>query len=596
MVSGTFRKQIIFCVAAIGLIVVVDLLFFIGNNSTANTKNIVYSATENALDLAVLDGIVAADKIISQKNEGVIKAVIVPHHLVASKSVALGIKALASSMPKIIIVISPDHNNNCSKILCTTKGSYKSFFGNTSISEKDVTQLEKSSDLVADSELFKEEHGIYSVVPFIKHYIPDAQIIPIVISQKGRGSEQERNAIIKLLKPLLSQNDTSLVISSDFSHYLPLAESNQMDKKTQDSFCSSNSQEILNLKNPSQSDCPLCLWVLEQEAQELGFWNPSLLAHTNSAELMNDLSVKETTSHFVFALSTIHSSGSCLLNTNNYVQVTSDPKILIVGDMMFDRYIRQVGNKKGADFIFSCIDTLLKNADFVLGNLEGPITDNSSISQGTVMDSPENYNFTFPTTTAEMLFKHNIKLVSIGNNHISNYGLAGMDSTRQYLSDAGVDYFGGLENNSSIYRTEDKGVKLSFVNYNEFGGDSVDKVAEIIATEHALGRIVIVYDHWGQEYSDDVEQIRGIAKLFALNGADLIVGSHPHIVLPREYIGNTLVYYSLGNFIFDQYWDPKAIQGLAILIKISDQKITAEEYPVVLNKDGRTCLANMEKL
>ena len=51
-----------------------------------------------------------------------------------------------------------------------------------------------------------------------------------------------------------------------------------MDRKTQNSFCSGNSQEILNLHNPNQSDCPLCLWILEQEAKELGFWNPNIIS------------------------------------------------------------------------------------------------------------------------------------------------------------------------------------------------------------------------------------------------------------------------------------------------------------------------------
>lgn len=309
MVPGTLRKQVVCGFIIVVLIVFLNQYVLIRYNSP--TKNIIYSATDEALDLAVIDGILEADKSFSQKNKGSIRAVVVPHHLVASKSIALGIKALSSSTPRIIVVISPDHYARCPKLLCITKGSYKSFFGKTSISEKDVTQLEKFSNIVADSELFTGEHGVYTIVPFIKHYIPDAQIIPIALSQKGRGSEQSRAEIIKLLKPLLFKNDVALVISSDFSHYLSLVESNEMDIKTQNSFCSGNSQEILSLQNPSQSDCPLCLWVLIQEAKELGFWNPLLVAHTNSADLMNDKTVKETTSHFVFVLSTVPSLTGC---------------------------------------------------------------------------------------------------------------------------------------------------------------------------------------------------------------------------------------------------------------------------------------------
>ena len=309
MVRRTSWKQIVFGIVLFALILAFTLRARFLHDSSI--KSPVYSATNESLDLAILDGIVGAEKESTQKSEENIKAVVVPHHLITPKSIALGIKALASSTPRVIIIISPDHYALCPKLLCTTKGSYESFFGKTIISESDVAQLEKSP-LVADSELFDMEHGIYSIVPFIKHYIPDAQIIPIAISQKGRGTEKERVEIIRLLKPLLARKDVSLVISSDFSHYLPLAESKIMDKKTQKSFCSGNSQEILTLNNPSQSDCPLCLWILEQQAKELGFWNPEMISHTNSADLLRDASIKETTSHFVFTLSEIPSFNECL--------------------------------------------------------------------------------------------------------------------------------------------------------------------------------------------------------------------------------------------------------------------------------------------
>ena len=580
MVPRTSRQQIVIGLVLIGSVIVLGLI--LGSRTISKSSDPVYSASADDLDLAILDGIVGADK--DFKSVTAIKAVVVPHHLVASKSIALGVKELASSTPKIVIVISPDHYARCSKLLCTTKGSYKTFFGNVGIEENIVSDLEKS-DLVSSSDLFKEEHGVYTIVPYIKHYIPEAKIVPIAISQKTRGSEESRIEVLKLLQPLLSRKDVALVISSDFSHYLPLAQTKEKDIETQGSFCSGNSDEILKLENPSQSDCPLCLWVLEQEAENLGFWNPVLLAHTNSAELMHDTSAKELTSHFAFALSSQSvPAGSCTVPNK-----TSEAKILFVGDMNFDRYIRQVVNKRGSDYLFSCIDPLLKEADFVVGNLEGPITSHTSISEGTIMGSPENYRFTFPTTTAQLLFQHNIKVVNIGNNHINDFGSDGISSTRKYLTDAGVSYFGGLAGNSSIYRMSDNGIDISFINYNQFGGDSPEKTAELIASEHAAGRKVIVYTHWGEEYNTPTERVRSIAKLFADNGADLIIGSHPHVIQEHEMIGNTPVYYSLGNFIFDQYWNGSVTKGLTLLADISEDKIIINEKSVNLGSDGRTC-------
>lgn len=269
-----------------------------------------------------------------------------------------------------------------------------------------------------------------------------------------------------------------------------------------------------------------------------------------------------------------------------------EAKILFIGDMMFDRYIRRMNEKYGDNYSLTCIDSLLKNADFVVGNLEGPITENESVSKWSEIGSPNNYRFTFPTSTALLLAQHNISVVNIGNNHITNYGQSGVASTKKYLTSANVSYFGGMVGDSPVYRTNDDGLELSFVNYNQFGGDSIETVAQAIAKEKADNRLVIVYAHWGEEYSDSIFDIRRIAKIFSEKGADVIIGSHPHIVLPYEYIGSTLVYYSLGNFIFDQYFNSRVQKGLTVELDIINNSISAKEFSVTLGKDGRTCVSN----
>ena len=80
--------------------------------------------------------------------------------------------------------------------------------------------------------------------------------------------------------------------------------------------------------------------------------------------------------------------------------------------------------------------------------------------------------------------------------------------------------------------------------------------------------------------------------MFARAGADLIVGSHPHVILSSEKIGDTFVYYSLGNFIFDQYWNKEVSTGLVLEMNIKGDDIKIIEHKVVLGRDGRTCLEN----
>lgn len=268
-----------------------------------------------------------------------------------------------------------------------------------------------------------------------------------------------------------------------------------------------------------------------------------------------------------------------------------EAKLLFVGDLNFDRYMREVINEKGGDFIFSCMGNILKGADLVIGNLEGPITDNPSVSVGTEIGSSPNYTFTFSPTIAKLLKRYNIQLVNIGNNHASDFGKGGIVSTRKYLEEAEIDYIGGFNGDEPIFRTKMGGKNISFISYNQFGGDSPEKVSEKIREENKAERLVIVYAHWGDEYGPVTVNQRRAAKLFSEAGARAIIGSHPHVISPSEKIGETMVYYSLGNFIFDQYWNPEVRTGLMLELDIKDGQITTLEHKVVLDRDGRTCLA-----
>ena len=280
-------------------------------------------------------------------------------------------------------------------------------------------------------------------------------------------------------------------------------------------------------------------------------------------------------------------------HTSSTARVVSEARILFVGDMFFDRQIRFVSSMQGSTFPFSCIEPLLQSADLVVGNLEGPITANPSVSFGTIPGSPNNYRFTFPTTTATMLYRHNIRVVTLGNNHILNFGWSGLASTHTHLDAVGVGYFGGVAGNEPVYEVSVDGVPLSFVSYNQFGGSSPGAVANTIDAEKKKGNEVLVFAHWGVEYSTSTATMRSIATLFAVNGAAAVIGSHPHVVGVHEQIASTTVYYSLGNFIFDQYFSSAVMHGLVVLLTISkDGVIGVQEYPTELERDGRTCLAN----
>lgn len=267
-------------------------------------------------------------------------------------------------------------------------------------------------------------------------------------------------------------------------------------------------------------------------------------------------------------------------------------KILFVGDMMFDRYVRQISDRNGYDFVFQKIEGLLSGNDLVVGNLEGPITDNKSVSVNSKIGDRNNYIFTFDPKVSDTLARKNIRLVNIGNNHISNFASSGIESTRKYLIQSEVDFFGDPENiDKRLIIKHIKGLKIAFVNYNQFiTGAEKKTITDIDSAKKMEADLIIIYTHWGKEYIANPDQnIKNLAYRLIDNGADLIIGSHPHIVQPKEEYRGKMIYYSLGNFIFDQYFRQETQNGLAVQIEISaeNKKIISREFPIQIGRNGQ---------
>ena len=84
--------------------------------------------------------------------------------------------------------------------------------------------------------------------------------------------------------------------------------------------------------------------------------------------------------------------------------------------------------------------------------------------------------------------------------------------------------------------------------------------------------------------------------MFAQNGAAAVIGSHPHVIGIHENIGNTVVFYSLGNFIFDQYFNAQVMRGLAVMLTFSGGGVAdVQEHPTHLELSGRTCPAKWSR-
>lgn len=205
-----------------------------------------------------MEGIYAAEQKIVPTREP-IGGVIVPHHLVAAESIASGIKVLQGQTFKKIVLLSPDHFFRCPTTLCTTNARFETIFGDVGSDPATVEALVHSPLLSDAPDLFKQEHGIYAVLPFIDYYFPGLPVTPLVFSQEAWKDKQKE--ILALFERVVD-NQTMLIVSSDFSHYLTYPEAEIKDAATIATLLSGDLDGIAEFENPSQSDCPNCLWAL----------------------------------------------------------------------------------------------------------------------------------------------------------------------------------------------------------------------------------------------------------------------------------------------------------------------------------------------
>ena len=272
--------------------------------------------------------------------------------------------------------------------------------------------------------------------------------------------------------------------------------------------------------------------------------------------------------------------------------------IVFGGDVMLDRYIRGIAERDGYSTLLEGETDILLESDGVVINLEGPITENPSISMGSPIGSRNNYYFTFSPESVDFLLENNMTIAHVGNNHIYNFDKEGLESTQKYLENAGIGYFGALEDLPERYvlRQTINDIDISLVSHNEFSKVRPEKIRELILEERRWADFVVVYAHWGVEYDTTPTQTqREIAYSYIESGADILIGSHPHVVQEIQEHQGKKIYYSLGNFVFDQYFSEGVKNGLLLKVTFpSEGELHIEEIPVTLSPSGKTHIGNIK--
>lgn len=271
-------------------------------------------------------------------------------------------------------------------------------------------------------------------------------------------------------------------------------------------------------------------------------------------------------------------------------------KMVAVGDMMMGRYVETLMNANGDDYPFEKVQDLIEDQDIIFGNLEGPIASLHS-------QTPDfSTSFSFHPRIAEVLASQGFTIVSLANNHTLDRGAQVYQQTVDYLSEQGVASFGHPRDEGAdyIYETEIKDTRIVFVGFNEAVNPYFDesKASETIAAKAVDEEAVVIASvHWGIEYQlESYEKQQRIAHSLIDAGADLIIGHHPHVTQEVEIYNDRLIFYSLGNFIFDQYFSKDVEQGLAFEMALYEDGIMEFDLlPIQSEKSQPRLMTGEEK-
>lgn len=218
----------------------------------------------------------------------------------------------------------------------------------------------------------------------------------------------------------------------------------------------------------------------------------------------------------------------------------------------------QVVAEKGFNWPFSDAVDLFANDDLTLVNLEGTFTNARS-------EAKKRFNFRAPPEYADVLTLGSVEAVNLANNHTLDYLERGLNDTKQALDERGIAYCAQFE--STV--VEIKGVRIALVGLcYPMLRSSVSWMREQVAAyrDQPDVDLIIASFHWGLEYRyKPVQDQWNTARLAIDSGADLVVGTHPHVLQGIEMYEGKPILYSLGNFSFGGSNMPRKDRDTAVI-------------------------------
>lgn len=466
-----------------------------------------------------------------------VTGIVVPHHLVAADLVARGFRAASGGDYDRIIVLAPDHFRAASGRFATTLSGFDTIFGKVDVDAEAIGQLTGNDDLVTRLGGLSHEHGIVSMMPFIRHFFPDVPVLPVIAAIDT--TPEQWNVMTDRLRPLITAR-TLIVQSTDFSHYLPVHEAVLRDQESLAGLATGEAAHVNALLQPDHLDTKAMHTIMMALQRPLSGGVPVVIANRNSADYSGI--TDNTTSYIAAVYLRDPAEGRKLIYDDQSVAYFG-------GDVLLGRYFTpELLDAKSRDAIIDVINGATGGAPLIV-NLEGVILD------APVAGLRDDAHLMLRDIALPMLKDMGVTAASLANNHSRDLGDIGHDETLRHLGDAGI---------MPLIHSEmvDLG-SARVVALNMIAGRGDDKRSVMTRVEKGAAVCgmtaappLIAFMHWGTEYTSDAGDLeRAMANQLAQCGVGLILGAHSHQASPRiEALPGhaTNMIFSLGNLVFDQ--------------------------------------------
>jgi len=477
---------------------------------------------------------------------------IVPHHLLAIDVIARVFQSIRSNRYRTVFVLFPDHFARARTPVATTPRPFQTPLGLVETDSALATQL-IDDHLVGEAPgLFEAEHGVHAILPFIARVFPGVRVVPLALRIDMTGDQI--SALIDRLRPLTGPGTLTL-LSSDFSHYLPHEVAIRRDQEVLNLLAAKDYGALAGLRQPDHIDSLAGLRVQVAVQDRQG--SELVVIENKNAQQYTAERMARTTSYvgavFVQGLELKENRGR------------PTASLCFGGDVFTGRNLRSlVADPRVRDAIAGYLRDAIGNCPLVV-NFEGVQT------KEPVVGAPPLRLWADADDTLDLFKRSGVVALSLANNHSTDLGEPAYREMARGLREAGMQV---IEHGKLTDLGRARVLGLTEVTRRQ--GEQVEAISEAdfdALRQGATKPPLLAFLHWGREFESFAREPQtALARRLGALGVAGIIGSHPHCAADDLSVlngGATLVAYSLGNLLFDQF-GPKA-SGALLEVYLFDQ-------------------------